>query len=75
MPAPEPHCHVKKDYRDRYQELTGKSLKTCPANHSRASLERIVYFATARPCSRAAAIRQAGARLVVGLRADSLSSN
>jgi hypothetical protein len=33
MPAPEPHCHVKKDYRDRYQELTGKSLKTCPVCH------------------------------------------
>jgi TPR repeat protein len=30
MPTPEPHCHVKKDYRDRYEELTGKSLKTCP---------------------------------------------
>ena len=30
MPAPQPHCHVKSDYRDRYEELTGKSLKTCP---------------------------------------------
>ena len=33
MPPPEPHCHVKKDYRDRYEELTGKSLKTCPVCH------------------------------------------
>jgi len=30
MQPPEPHCHVKKDYRERYEELTGKSLKTCP---------------------------------------------
>jgi hypothetical protein len=30
MPPPEQHCHVKKDYRERYEELTGKSLKTCP---------------------------------------------
>jgi Putative transposase/Transposase zinc-binding domain len=30
MPPSEPHCEVKNDYRDRYEELTGGSLKTCP---------------------------------------------
>ncbi|MEJ2228906.1 MAG: IS91 family transposase [Alphaproteobacteria bacterium] len=30
MPAPEPSAEVKKDYRDRYEQLTGTSLKTCP---------------------------------------------
>jgi hypothetical protein len=29
-PPPDPRCHPKKDYRDRYEELTGQSLKTCP---------------------------------------------
>lgn len=30
----EPKCQdTKKDYRDRYEELTGKSLKTCPICH------------------------------------------
>jgi len=28
-PVPE-HTHEEKDYRDRYEELTGKSLRTCP---------------------------------------------
>ena len=33
MPPPEPKAEVKEDYRDRYEELTGRSLKTCPACH------------------------------------------
>ena len=33
MPPPEPKAEVKEDYRDRYEELTGHSLKTCPACH------------------------------------------
>lgn len=33
MPPPEPEAEVKEDYRDRYEELTGHSLKTCPACH------------------------------------------
>jgi Putative transposase len=33
MPPPEPKAEVKDDYRDRYEELTGRSLKTCPACH------------------------------------------
>jgi hypothetical protein len=32
-PLPEPPCQEKKDYRDRYEELTGKSLKICPHCH------------------------------------------
>ena len=31
MPPPPEPDHTNKDYRDRYEELTGKSLKTCPA--------------------------------------------
>jgi hypothetical protein len=37
MPPPEPHCHVKRDYRDRYEELTGRSLKTCPVCQAKCS--------------------------------------
>jgi hypothetical protein len=33
MPPCEPSNEVKKDYRDRYEELTGTSLRTCPACH------------------------------------------
>lgn len=33
MPAPEPPAEVKKDYRDRYEQLTGTSLKTCSVCH------------------------------------------
>jgi hypothetical protein len=33
MPQPEPKAEVKEDYRARYEELTGHSLKTCPACH------------------------------------------
>ena len=34
MRPPEPKCDdVKKDYRDRYEEITGHSLKECPACH------------------------------------------
>src|SRR5260370_29199795 len=29
-PLPAPNVEVKKDYRDRYEEITGVSLKTCP---------------------------------------------
>jgi hypothetical protein len=29
-PPPQPNCHSKKDYRDRYEELTGESLRKCP---------------------------------------------
>jgi Putative transposase len=29
-PPPKPSCDEKKDYRDRYEELTGKSLRACP---------------------------------------------
>src|SRR6201997_803299 len=29
-PPPAPNVEVKKDYRDRYEEITGVSLKTCP---------------------------------------------
>jgi hypothetical protein len=29
-PAPEPRSEEKKDYRARYEELTGKSLRACP---------------------------------------------
>jgi hypothetical protein len=28
-----PYPPTKEDYRDRYEELTGHSLKTCPACH------------------------------------------
>jgi hypothetical protein len=30
MPLDEPGCHLKKDYRRRYEELTGHSLTQCP---------------------------------------------
>jgi hypothetical protein len=30
IPPPAPKIKVKKDYRDRYEEITGVSLKTCP---------------------------------------------
>ena len=34
MPVPEPfHDQSEKDYRDHYEELTGVSLKECPACH------------------------------------------
>jgi hypothetical protein len=33
MPPPEPKAEVKEDYRDRCEQLTGRSLKTCPACH------------------------------------------
>jgi Putative transposase len=33
MPLPEARCQVKKDYRDRYEQLTGTSLTTCPVCH------------------------------------------
>jgi hypothetical protein len=29
-PPPDPDHHLKKDYRDRYEELTGESLRKCP---------------------------------------------
>ena len=32
-PPPAPNLEVKKDYRDRYEEITGVSLKTCPQCH------------------------------------------
>jgi Putative transposase len=30
IPLPAPKIEIKKDYRDRYEQLTGVSLKTCP---------------------------------------------
>jgi len=33
MPPPMPTGQVTKDYRDRYEELTGASLKSCPVCH------------------------------------------
>ena len=33
MPTPEPKSKTKKDYRDRYEELTGRSLTVCPVCH------------------------------------------
>jgi hypothetical protein len=33
IPPPAPNHEVKKDYRDRYEEITGVSLKTCPQCH------------------------------------------
>jgi hypothetical protein len=33
IPPPAPNLEVKKDYRDRYEEVTGVSLKTCPQCH------------------------------------------
>ena len=30
MPPHEPGCYLKKDYRQRYEELTGRSLTQCP---------------------------------------------
>ena len=33
IPPPAPNREVKKDYRDRYEEITGVSLKTCPLCH------------------------------------------
>jgi putative transposase/transposase-like zinc-binding protein len=33
MPPSEPGNETKKDYRDRYEELTGISLRTCPVCH------------------------------------------
>ena len=33
IPPPAPNLEVKKDYRDRHEEITGVSLKTCPQCH------------------------------------------
>ena len=33
MPASEPKSEAKVDYRDRYEQLTGTSLRTCPVCH------------------------------------------
>jgi len=33
MPLPAPKIEIKKDYRDRYEQVTGVSLKTCPQCH------------------------------------------
>ena len=33
IPPPAPNLEVKKDYRNRYEEITGVSLKTCPQCH------------------------------------------
>ena len=33
IPLPAPKIEIKKDYRDRYEEITGVSLKTCPQCH------------------------------------------
>src|SRR6202047_3924902 len=33
IPPPAPKLEVKKDYRDRHEEITGVSLKTCPQCH------------------------------------------
>jgi len=33
IPPPAPNLEVKKDYRDRYEEITGVSLKSCPQCH------------------------------------------
>ena len=33
MPSSEPKSEVKMDYRDRYEQLTGTSLRTCPVCH------------------------------------------
>jgi hypothetical protein len=33
MPSPEPSCYLNKDYRQRYEELTGRSLTQCPVCH------------------------------------------
>ena len=49
MPQPEPKAEVKEDYRDRYEELTGHSLETCPACHEG---EMIVIETLERPTMR-----------------------
>ena len=33
MPSSEPKSEVKMDYHDRYEQLTGTSLRTCPVCH------------------------------------------
>jgi hypothetical protein len=33
LPLPAPKIEIKKDYRDRYEQVTGVSLKTCPQCH------------------------------------------
>jgi hypothetical protein len=33
MPLPDPSCELNKDYRQRYEELTGHSLMQCPVCH------------------------------------------
>jgi hypothetical protein len=46
MPPPEPHCDGEKDYRDRYEELTGRSLKICAVCHRGQMLITEVFEAT-----------------------------
>src|SRR5208282_3068251 len=48
IPPPAPNPEVKKDYRDRYEEITGVSLKTCPQCH-RGTMIVIERFECA-PC-------------------------
>ncbi len=51
MPVPEPlEGQSEKDYRDRYEELTGVSLKQCPACHQgRMVIVETFDGATTRP--------------------------
>jgi hypothetical protein len=48
-PAPKPSCDEKKDYRDRYEELTGKSLTACPVCQKGQMFVLEVFEGTERP--------------------------
>jgi len=52
MPPSEPTGEIKKDYRDRYEELTGISLKTCPAcHHGHMFIIEVFDGASQPPCA------------------------
>ena len=52
MPPSEPNGEIKKDYRDRYEELTGISLKTCPAcHHGHMFIIEVFDGASQPPCA------------------------
>jgi hypothetical protein len=53
-PPPEHAGEAKKDYRDRYEELTGKSLRTCPICHKGQMFVVEVFDATEKSPAAAA---------------------
>jgi hypothetical protein len=50
MTEPEPKSDASKDYRDKYEELTGQSLKVCPVCHQgQMVVTEIFDSSTSRP--------------------------